>query len=343
MHKITLQNPKASSLANFARIYSAFNRVVDSGSYILGNEVATFENAFAKHVEQPYAVGCANGTDAITLALKSLGVELGAYVLVPSLTAVATVVGIERAGAVPVFVDVDDSMTVDPARVEQMMRTLPISAVVAVNLYGAMCQTEALRKLCDKYGAWLIVDSAQTCIPTLHADAVTYSFYPTKPLGAIGDGGAVCFDLSTHSFSCRMLREYGWINRDVKVRGGMNSRLDELQAAILSAKLPGIAAEHARRRETAWQYGRCDKNHTYHLFVARFIGRTAAQVHLRSIGIHTAIHYTPVHQQAPYASYKRGELPVTNDLANQILSLPCHAYLTDEEVQWVKSALSQIS
>jgi dTDP-4-amino-4,6-dideoxygalactose transaminase len=347
MPKITFSDPKAAYSAHKKEIDAAIQRVLESGKYILGSEVDSFEREFAQYLGAKYTIGVASGTDAITLALKSLGVGPGCYVFTVSHTAVATAVGIVQSGAVPVFVDVDPvTMTMDPARLEAMARSMRGSAVVAVHLYGKCADVTALRHICDRHGLFLILDAAQAVAPwsTQCADATTFSFYPTKNLSGIGDGGAVAFNEAIHSHTCAMLREYGWINRNVASAGGINSRLDELQAAILRAKLPFVEVETQTRRANAWRLGSSVPQHVYHLLVKRFKDRSKVRARFAALGIDTGVHYPqPIHKQNYFGAYPRGPMDVTEELAAEVLTLPVHENLTEEDISWVQKIYSQLS
>jgi dTDP-4-amino-4,6-dideoxygalactose transaminase len=343
---ITTTSPLRSYEAHKKDIDAAISRVLKSGSYILGEEVDAFEKEFAAYLGRRYAVGCASGTDAVTLALKSLGIGLGDYVFCPSLSAVATAAAIERAGAIPVFVDVDKTtMTLDAGKLEAMARSVPGRAVVAVHLYGKRFDADGIKSVCLKYNLFLVEDCAQYCTKDAgsYGDAAAFSFYPTKNLGCIGDGGAVVFNDATFDHACRMLRQYGWLNR-VSVMAGMNSRLDEIQAAILNAKLPHLDAENQTRRSIAFRYGNLwmGGGHVYHLFVARFNDRKRAERHFELNSIQTAIHYRPIHSQSAYGGYPRGDMTNTMEVAGEVLSLPMHPHMTEEEIEWVRTAYFQL-
>ena len=337
---------------------AAVARVVDSGWYILGNEVKAFEQEFARKFDYGGAVGVGNGTDAIALALRSLGVGRGDRVATVSHTAVATAAAIEMAGAIPVFVDINpDTYTMDP---ESLARTLeassPVKAVIAVHLYGNLADIPALQSIADKFGAQLIEDCAQAHGAKLGGrfagsmtEVATFSFYPTKNLGAIGDGGMVVARDPERIRRVRMLREYGWERRYISDLPGVNSRLDELQAAILRMRLPYLDAANRRRAEIAAAYNdglagtelvlpmsQVDATQVYHQYVVRHPGRDQFQTRLKQAGIGTNIHYpVPVHRQPAYAGrcdLDPGGLRNTDAAAAQIVSLPMYPELADAAV-----------
>ncbi len=345
---------------------SRINRVLTSGWYILGEEVARFEREFADWLRVDNVVGVANGTDAINLALRSLGVGAGDAVFTVSHTAVATVAAIEMSGATPVVIDVDaSSRNIDIGKLSESVRSfskisdkLRPKAVVAVHLYGQSCDMSALRSICLNSGMHLIEDCAQAHGTTFagaragsFGDAAAFSFYPTKNLGAFGDAGAVVFRDSAAAARCRAIREYGWTSRYISEFSGINSRLDEFQAAVLSVKLAHLDGEIAKRREVARAYDEglaevvetprvsAGSEHAYHLYVIRCANRDALRTSLQIAGIGSGIHYpVPVHLQPAYRDripQGLGGLAVTEALAGEILSLPMHPFLKAQDVDRV--------
>lgn len=341
-------------------------RVLSSGWYILGAEVARFEKEFAAWLGVDNAVGVANGTDAINLALRSLDVGSGDAVFTVSHTAVATPAAIEMTGATPVVIDVDAStQNIDVHKLSESVRNfsrisgnLRPKAVVAVHLYGQSCDMNALQRVCEESDLHLIEDCAQAHGTTFggaragsFGAAAAFSFYPTKNLGAFGDAGAVAFRDSALATRCRALREYGWTSRYVSEFSGLNSRLDEFQAAVLSVKLTHLDGEIAKRRALARRYDAglagvvetpavlAGSEHAYHLYVIRCAGRDSLRSYLQNAGIGCGIHYpVPVHLQPAY----RGRIPlglgglaVTEALAGEILSLPMHPFLDVQDVDRV--------
>ena len=362
-------NPGAGYRALKTEIDAAVARALNSGWYILGQEVRSFEAEFAAWLGTSRSVGCGNGTDAIVLALRGLGIGPGCAVATVSHTAVATVAAIEMAGAVPVLIDIDPvHYTMCPADLAAVLAAPPaglppIRAVLPVHLYGQAADLDAIGALCDQYGLALVEDCAQAHGATLHGqkvgtfgNAATFSFYPTKNLGALGDGGAVAMRDAGVADKVAALRQYGWRTHYISDDVGMNSRLDELQAAILRVKLVHLDAANARRQAIAAAYDavltagalsppvrRADAGHVYHLYVTRSLNRDAHQAALRAAGVGSGIHYPqPVHLQPAY----RGRVALgpagcreTEIAAGQVLSLPLYPELTDAEVAEVCGAL----
>jgi len=351
-------DPKANYLAHKAEIDAAISRVLDSGWYILGQEVAAFEEEFAAYIGARHAIGVASGTDALYLALQACGIGPGDQVITVSHTAVATVAAIELCGATPVLVDIDlDTYTINPEQVEAAI-TKRTRAVIPVHLYGHPADMPAILDIARRYGLYVIEDCAQS-----HGAAwngrktgawghlAAFSFYPTKNLGALGDGGMVVTDDADLAERVRLLRQYGWRRRYISELPGGNSRLDELQAVILRVKLRHLDRENARRREIARAYTRrladtdltlpaCrpGAEHVYHQYVVCTPQRDALQAHLRDQGIGTLVHYPQaVHQQPAYAGRlpTNGKLPHSEEAAAQALSLPMYPELSDDQVETV--------
>lgn len=348
-------DPKANYLAHKAEIDAAIHRVLESGCYILGEEVAAFEREFARYIGVAYAVGVASGTDALELALRAAGVGAGDEVITVSHTAVATVAAIERAGAIPVLVDIDSqSFTLNPNRLTSAM-TPRTKAIVPVHLYGHPALMPAIMEIGKEYQLAVIEDCAQAQGAAIQARRVgawgqagAFSFYPTKNLGAFGDGGALVTNDKAYAERVRELREYGWRKRHVSEHPGVNSRLDELQAAVLRVKLRHLEAENQHRRALAAAYDSAlrgtnltlptvaaDCLHVYHQYVVRSEQREKLRVALEKQGIATQIHYPlPVHRQPAYRRL-RADCPLTEKIAGEILSLPVHAQINRQEVERV--------
>lgn len=337
-------------------IDAAMRRVYESGWFILGPEVERFEEEFAHYAGTQFAVGVANGTDAIELALRAGDIGPGDEVITVSHTAVPTVCAIERTGATPVLIEIDPATyTMDPAALRAAI-TSRTRAVVPVHLYGQAADMTAISAIAEQYGLLVVEDCAQAH-GALHAGRMvgafgqlaTYSFYPTKNLGALGDGGAVVTSDAALADRLRRLRNYGQSSKYVNAERGINSRLDELQAAILRAKLDHLDRHNAERRTIAsWYDERLSElirprvapanHHVYHLYVIRHPNRDRIQERLASRGIGALIHYPiPVHQQSAYADlgYPTGSLPVTEEVAREILSLPLYIGLSKENVMQV--------
>ncbi len=345
-----------------AELTAAAERALASGWYILGPEVEAFEAAFAAYHGVVYAVGVANGTDAIELALRAAGIGAGDEVITVAHTAVATVCAIERAGAKPVLVDIDpDTYALSPAAAEVAI-TPRTRALLPVHIYGQPADLTALRALADKHHLLLIEDCAQAHGARDHdrivgtvGDLASFSFYPTKNLGAYGDGGAVITNDAGYADRLRRLRNYGQTQRYHHAERGMNSRLDELQAAILGVKLAHLDEHNQTRRSLAAAYDehlrgvtipvvRTDAYHVYHLYVVRHPNRDALMAALKANGVGTLIHYPlPIHLQPAYADlgYRPGSLPVTEKIAGEIVSLPMYIGLTAADIEIIAEAVSR--
>jgi dTDP-4-amino-4,6-dideoxygalactose transaminase len=365
-------NPGAGYRALRGEIDVAVARVLESGWYILGQEVRAFEAEFAAWLGATAAVGCGNGTDALALALRALGVGPGMSVVTVSHTAVATVAAIEMVGATPLLIDIEpDYYTMDPGELAEVLAhppagVPPIRAVIPVHLYGQPAAIEPIVAVCRRHGVPVIEDCAQAHGATIagrkvgtFTEGAAFSFYPTKNLGALGDGGMVAMRDAGTGTAIAALRQYGWRSHYISDAIGVNSRLDEMQAAILRVKLQHLDAQNARRQTIAAAYDaalrgaslapparRGDAGHVFHLYVLRVPERAALQARLREAGIGTGIHYpVPVHLQPAY----RGRLPVgpagcraTEIAAEQVLSLPIYPELTDAQVAQVCEALRRL-
>lgn len=343
-------------------IEAATRRVVDSGWFILGEESRAFEVEFAAACEADHAIAVASGTDAIELALRALDIGPGDEVVTQANTCVPTVAAIARAGATPILCDVEPeagTMEVDSLARALSPRT---RAIVPVHLYGQCADVEAIAALARDHGAAAVVeDCAQAHGARLrgrHAgtDGLMgcFSFYPTKNLGALGDAGAVITNDDQLAERLRRLRNYGQIDRYRHAEPGVNSRMDEFQAAILRAKLPRLDAWNARRAQIAAAYSDAleetgaeplavlpDRRHVFHLFVIRVRNREAFQSEMERRGVETLIHYPqPIHHQRPYTELGRGEaaLAGADELANCVVSLPLYPELTETEVSAVAEA-----
>ena len=340
-------DPRASYLAHKDEIDLAIARVLDRGRYILGPEVEAFEREFAAYLGVEHVIGVGSGTDALRLALESAGVRAGDTVATVSHTAVATVAAIELARAIPVLVDIDPlAFTIDCSLLEDLLRTRRVSAIVPVHLYGRPADMAVIVELARRYETIVIEDCAQSHGASIGSRktgsfgaAAAFSFYPTKNLGALGDGGAIATNDRHIADRARLLREYGWKERYVSEIRGLNTRLDELQAAILRVKLRHLDAGNARRREIAAAYSAGlglpieNEGHAYHQFVIRSRDRDALRARLAERDIGTLVHYpVPVHLQPAYARLEHGALPETELAAKEVLSLPMYPELTDADV-----------
>jgi dTDP-3-amino-3,4,6-trideoxy-alpha-D-glucose transaminase len=341
---------------------AAVERVFVSARYILGPEVEAFEAEFAAYLGIGHAVGVANGTDAIELALRAAGIGPGDEVITVAHTAVATACGIERAGARPVFVDIRaDDYTIDPRAIPAAISSRT-RAIVAVHLYGQPARLKELRAVADRNNLLCIEDCAQAhgaryggrFVGTF-GHLAAFSFYPTKNLGAFGDGGAVVTADAALADRVRRLRNYGQADRyRHEDAGGFNSRLDELQAAMLRVSLRRLAADNAERQRLADRYlsrlrvpalpcSAPGTDHVYHLFVVRHSNRDAFRDGLRRRGVETLVHYPiPVHLQPAYAHLggEPGDLPETERAAREVVSLPLYPGLTNEQQDAVIAAVN---
>jgi len=356
-------DPRAGYLVQRTAIDAALTRVFEGGVYILGREVEMFEAAFADYIGVRHAIGVGSGTDAIELALRASNIGAGDLVFTVSHTAVATVAAIERAGATAVLVDVEPgTYTMAPhelSRALRMTRPGRPAAVLPVHIYGQPAELSELAEIARVHDLRLIEDCAQShgalyCgEPTgSFGDVACFSFYPTKNLGALGDGGMVVTSDPTLAVALREIREYGWRDRYVSARIGINSRLDAIQAAILGVKLRTLTADNARRQTIAARYDaglaglplalparRPNATHVFHQYVIRLAERDALRNRLRASGVGTGIHYpVPVHRQPAYSGRLAcgpSGLGVTERAASQILSLPIYPQLVDEAVDRV--------
>jgi dTDP-4-amino-4,6-dideoxygalactose transaminase len=343
---------------------TAARRVMAGGWYILGPETRAFEEEFAAFCGVGHAVGVASGTDALQLALAALGVGAGDEVITVANAGVPGAVAILQAGARPVFVEVDDrSFNLDPAALEEAI-TPHTKAIMPVHLYGRMADMRPILTIAERHGLPVVEDCAQAHGATYRGQIAgsigacgCFSFYPTKNLGALGDGGMVVTDDAALAERLRRLRQYGWERKYFSSDpNGANSRLDELQAALLRVKLRYLPEWNARRRQIAEMYddllvgvdlalpaAAADGEHVYHLYVVRSGARDHLQAALSERGIGTDIHYPlPTHRQPIYADLgPTGGLPTTERLAQEILSLPIYPELTDAEVRAVATAVRE--
>jgi dTDP-4-amino-4,6-dideoxygalactose transaminase len=344
-----------------AEISAAINRVVQRGWYILGHELEGFEAEFAEYCGTTHCVGMNSGTDALHLALLACGVGPGDEVITVSHTFIATALAIVWTGATPVFVDVDpQTYTMDVAQTAAAVSP-KTKAILPVHLYGQCADMNPIMELARKHGLKVIEDAAQAHGATYQgrragslADAGCFSFYPTKNLGAYGDGGAVTTNDPALADSLRRLRNYGQTRKYHHETMGYNTRLDEIQAAILRTKLKSLDAANAARRKLAGAYGRqidprfcppktlAGRESVFHLFVIQSASRDAMQERLLQLGMQTQVHYPiPVHLQKAFAG--RGiwkSLPETERLAGRVLSLPMYPSLTMEQAERVAAAVN---
>jgi len=360
MFTIPQCSPRANYLIHKEEIDRAIARVLESGSYILGDEVEVFEKEFAAEVGVSHAIGVANGTDALQLALRASGVGSGDLVITVSHTAVATVAAIELTGAAPIFADIDPvTYTLDPNTLGGIVKNAPagrIKAIVPVHLYGHPANMGAILDFAKTQGLMVVEDCAQAHGATFQGrktgsfgSLASFSFYPTKNLGAIGDGGMVVTNDPDLAQRVLLLREYGWQERYVSYFSGTNSRLDEIQASILRVKLKYLDQENCRRQSIATKYDKAlsgtglslpqtslGATHAFHQYVIRTDNRDGLREYLARQGVGTLIHYpVPVHLQPAYIQNPPAMLAETEAIAAKILSLPMYPELTDAEIDIV--------
>ena len=367
----TLTIPQTSPLAAYEaqakEISAAIEGVLRGGRYLLGPETEAFEREWAGYVGSEYAVTLASGTEALHLALRGCGVRPGDEVITVSHTAVATVSAIELAGATPVLVDIDPATyNLDPARLDAAL-TAQTRAVVLVHLYGRPGPVARVLAFCREHGLKFIEDCAQSHGALCRrrrvgsfGDAAAFSFYPTKNLGAVGDGGAAVTNDPQVAETMRSLRQYGWRKeRYVSAEAGWNGRMDEIQAAILRVKLKTLDADNDRRRALAARYDErlagirgltlpladgAERRSVYHQYVVRCAQRGALAEHLQAAGVGTLVHYPmPIHRQPAYAArgLARGPMGATEQAAREVLSLPMYPQLSPRDADRAAGAVRE--
>jgi dTDP-4-amino-4,6-dideoxygalactose transaminase len=360
-----------------ANVRAAIERVVSSGWFVLGPEVEALEAEFARASGAKFAVGVGNGTDAIALTLRALGIGMGDEVITTPLSAAYSALAIVMAGARPIFADIEaDRLTIDPGRIESLVgpRT---RAILPVHLYGQASDMTAIERIAARYRLTIVEDCCQAHLATAAGRPVgtigvagAFSFYPTKNLGALGDGGAIVTNDSALADRVKRLRNGGQTSRYHHQEPGINSRLDEIQAAVLHARLAWLPRWTARRRALAARYRErlgsgpgspidvvqeADPGHVYHLFVVRVAGggspaqhrspasarmRDELQKNLAAHGIETLIHYpVPIPRQAAFAAFEPSDCPNASLACDEILSLPLHPGLDEDDVDYVAAAL----
>ena len=346
--------------ADAAAVRSAIDRVLERGWFVLGPEVDAFEAEFAAASGAAHAIGVGTGTDAIALILRALGIGAGDEVITSPLSAAYSALAIVMAGARPVFADVDPArLTIDAVQAERAI-TARTKAILPVHLYGQPADMAALAAVAARHDLAIVEDCCQAHLATAGGRPVgtigvagAFSFYPTKNLGALGDGGAVITNERALADRLRRLRNGGQTDRYHHESFGVNSRLDEMQAAILRARLPRLAEWTARRRALAARYRAAltnagvdvppemDAGHVYHLFVVRCRERAALQAHLTARGIETLIHYpVPIPRQPVFSSTPTVECPSADRACAEVLSLPLSPALNDADVDEVAAAVS---
>jgi dTDP-4-amino-4,6-dideoxygalactose transaminase len=362
---IPFGDPSASYQAHKMEIDEAIQRVLDSGWYVLGKEVNTFEEEFASfHGENLHAVGVANGTDAIALCLRSLGLGLSDEVITASHTAVATIAGIEQAGCSPVFTDIDPvSRCIDPKSIKEKIGP-KTRAIMPVHIYGQPAEMHRILEISKAHQLEVVEDCSQAHGAEIDGQKVgtfanlsAFSCYPTKNLGGTGDGGVILCRSKDFADKIKSLRQYGWNEHRESTITGFNSRLDEMQAAILQVKLRHLSDDNEKRRLIAQRYNhafqdlpitlpyqKTNEMHAMHLYVIECERRDELLKHLRSKGVGASLHYPlAVHQHAAYANRIRGgdDLPMTEHFYQKNLTLPMFPELTDYYIEKVISTVQK--
>lgn len=361
---ILCANPSTQFHSHQEEIEAAVLKVLRSNRYILGEEVEALESEFANYIGVHSTIGVANGTDALEIAIRALDIVSGDEIITVSHTAVATVAAIEAAGAIPVLVDVDPIYyTLDPVQLQEVL-TPKTKAVIVVHLYGQAADLDAIGKFCIANNLFLIEDVSQAHGAKWGEKRLgsighiaCFSCYPTKNLGAIGDAGLIATNDSILANKVRMIREYGWQRRYISEIVGRNSRLDELQAAILRIKLRHLDSDNNRRKKIAAQYSklivsnslylpvtRDCASHVFHLYVLRTAKRLELIKHLESHDIQAGIHYPmPVHLQPAYMGRIRtaSDMSVTEKLAEEVMSLPMYPELSSAEADRVIGVINE--
>lgn len=360
---IIYANPNAQFRSYQSEIEAAVLSVMRSNSYILGVEVSALEDEFANYIGTTSAIGVANGTDAIEIALRALEIGPGDEVITVSHTAVATVAAIEAAGAVAVLVDIEPFFyTLNPMQLEEVI-TPRTKAIIAVHLYGQAADLNAIAAFCHTHGIFLIEDASQAHGAKYKGrrlgsigDVGCFSCYPTKNLGAIGDAGLITTNDTDLAAKIRMLREYGW-NERVSKYAGRNSRLDELQAAVLRVKLRHLDSDNDKRCHLAEYYidqlsklpiqlpeVRLEAEPVFHLFVVQLYDPQSLLEYLREEGIHAGVHYpVPVHLQPAYQDRvpTASDMSTTENLAKKIISLPIYPELSMSDAEKIVNVLKK--
>jgi len=349
-------NLKKINLPYEKDIKTALVGVVDSGWYLYGKCVEMFEEEWSAYVGNKYCVGCGNGLDALRLVLKAwieLGkISVGDEVLVPSNTYIASILAVSDCGLVPVLVEPDeDSFLIDPIKIEKAI-TPKTRVVLPVHLYGQMCDMQAISKIADAHSLLVLQDCAQSHGVSFHCGTMAWSFYPSKNLGALGDAGAVTTDDKELADAVRMIANYGSSNKYIHDYKGVNSRMDEVQAAVLSIKCKNLNNDNQRRIDIAKRYTNEISNplvklpalknaHVFHIFPILCEKRDELQGYLRDNGIQTQIHYPiPPHKQLAYREWNNMTFPIAERIAKEELSIPCNQSMSDEEVSFIIKAIN---
>jgi len=342
-------------------VESSIMRVVKSGRYILGEELSLFEKELSNWLGAGTVVGVGNGTDALALSFIALGVKAGDEIITTDLTAPPTIAAIQQVGAIARLVDIDPlTGLLDTKRIESVITSRTIG-IVPVHLYGRSCDMTVIKEIADKNNLWIVEDCAQA-IGARHAGQIvgsfgalgTFSFYPTKNLGAYGDAGAVLCREEKLADKIRSLRNCAYPTANLQAGHGMNSRLDEIQAAILRTKLPYLKEWLNRRQEIAAKYQKelpitilpgmhLDGEHVYHLFPVLVSERDDFRNHLASLGVETMVHYSyPMHQHTDGDNNQDILFPISVRWSEEVLSLPLHPHLSEKDVDHVIGAVVEV-
>lgn len=349
-------------------VESSVGKVMDSGAFILGEDVGAFEHEFSSYCGVRYGIGVNSGTDALFLACLSCGIGKGAEVIVPAYTYIASALAVSMTGAKPVFVDIDDrTYNLDVSKIEEKI-TDKTKAILPVHLYGHPVDMDLLMHIAERHNLKVIEDCAQAHGALYKGkkvgssgDAGCFSFYPTKNLGAFGDGGMILTNSDVTKDMLLLLRDYGRKGRYEHIIKGYNSRLDTLQASVLRIKLRHLDTYNDGRRKNAELYTKLfneerldiglphEENyakHVYHLYVVRVKERDRVEKELMDRGIRTLIHYpVPIHLQKAYKElgYKRGDFPVSEKYCKEVLSLPMYPELRREEIEYIVKAFKDVT
>lgn len=355
---------KAQYLSIKEEVHEKLNPIFENTAYIGGKAVNEFENNFASKLGVKHCVSCANGTDAIYIALKCLGIGLGDEVIVPANTFIATSETVSQAGAKPVFIDNDSTYLIDVSKIESKI-TSKTKAIIAVHLYGQAADIEKIQNICKKHNLFLIEDTAQSHFAKYKdqylgtfGDVATYSFYPGKNLGAYGDAGAIVTNNDKLAEKMRAFANHGQMEKNVHVMEGVNSRLDAIQAAVLDVKLKYIESWNDARLNNALLYNKYLEDiveidtpiikenckHIFHLYVIRAIDRSGLQKFLNQNGISTGIHYLkalPYYGAYSDRGFKDTDFPIAYKYQDEILSLPMYPELKEEQIIYISEKIKE--
>jgi dTDP-4-amino-4,6-dideoxygalactose transaminase len=338
-------------------IQAAINKVLDDGNFILGKEVEAFEKEFAAYIGAKHCVALNSGTDALTLSLRCAGIKQHDEVILPSHTFISTALAVSNCGATPVLAECDESYTLDIESFKKAI-TKKTKAVIPVHLYGQPADMGPIKEIAEGKGIKIVEDCAQAHGAEIGGKKIgalgdfgCFSFYPTKNLGAYGDGGAILTDSGEDAESLRILRNVGQEGKYNHIMKGVNSRMDSMQGAVLRTKLKHLDSWNEKRRKNAKIYNELlqgvitprefnGRKHVYHIYAIRSVNRDRLQEHLGKDGIQSLIHYPiPIHMQKAYSEMKFGRLPFTEKISGEILSLPMFPELSEDEIRQVAKSI----